>query len=129
MFLPPLSFDFPSFAMPMIVLNEQQTAAGLSNLDVDLATVLRNNQVDKEVQAVLGHFKIVKEGLFSKLACTEDAFRKWSFETLGLDSGMEDSVRSAALTEAWSASRIIKLDDRSEKGGSRDPAHKDSQCA
>ena len=87
--------------MPMIVLSEEQAAAGLSAKDVDLATILRNHQVDKDVQAVLATSKSSRRDYSQNWW----ARRKWSVETLGLDSGSEDSVRSAALTEAWSASR------------------------
>ena len=110
-----------SFEMPTTVLGEEQVVAGLGVIVVDLATIMRNNPVEKEVQTVLINFKIVKEVLLSKLAGTEHVFHH-PVETLGHDSGAEDTVRSAAFAEVRTKGGCC------EEGGCQDP-WKGSMCA
>jgi len=94
-------------AMPMNVYDAPTLAGHLAKIEPDLSYLWDELEIPEEVQANLAAREIRKLGVFAKVEATEDSFREWLKEDLGLNptSSVGERVVVAKLAEAWEAAR------------------------
>ncbi len=92
--------------MPMMTISEEQTSAALAAMNDALDSLLVNNDVPKEVRAVLGHIGVRKMPNLANYEATEDRFREALAKDIGLEAVDANSrILISNLIECWKSAR------------------------
>ena len=109
----------------MDALTADQVTAGVNALADDLAYVLQESGVPRDLQGRLGHATVVNLKTFSRMAGTEEGFREWLTNGLRINpADVPMQVATANFVCAWEASRLRvsrKLELEAEERASKVP--------
>ncbi len=92
--------------MPMMTITEEEATAALASMNDALDSLLVNNDVPKNVRAVLGHVGVRKMPNLANYEPTEDRFREALAKDLGLEAVDASSrILISNLIECWKSAR------------------------
>ncbi len=92
--------------MPMLTITEEESVAALASMNDALDSLLVNNDVPKDVRAVLGHIGVRKMPNLANYEPTEDRFREALAKDIGLESVDASSrILISNLIECWKSAR------------------------
>ena len=80
--------------MPLMELNDEQMAAGLAALDPELATLLDDKGVRRELRAVTGHHGLGKMSVFANIESDAVEFKKLIMKEFGYaaDDNLQEKI-------------------------------------
>ncbi len=93
--------------MPLVQKTEEEIVAGLAQMTPELATILEEKDVRRDVRAILGMNGMRRFGTFANYASSEEALRVRIQRDLGLgeDDPMDLQIQISSLIEAWRSAR------------------------
>ncbi len=104
---PPAARLHPPHPLEMSAITPEQITAGLAALDADLAWVLEDTGISRELRGKVGHMGIRRLNTFAKLEADEGRFRDALRNLFGLnpDEDPASRVQQALMVDAWDRAR------------------------
>ena len=100
--------------MPLMELNDEQTVAGLAVLEPELATLLEDKGVRRELRAVTGHLGLGKMSVFANIESDAAEFKKLIMKEFGFtaDDNLQEKIALSVYVEAWKACQERKATEQ-----------------